>query len=81
MLHELVARSGVVSQGAHDGAGYHAGILFSNTSHDRAHVRPLNHHTYTFGIDEGVEETGDLLRHTLLHLQPSGEHIDDAGDF
>ena len=81
MSQEFAARLALLAERAEHGAGGHAGVVLLDAANHRAHVDALGHDADADGIDDFVDELGDLAGHALLHLKPLGKHIHDARDF
>lgn len=57
------------------------GMLFPHSAHHHTEVARFDHDSDALGLEYLLECVTDLLSETLLDLEPTREHVDDAGDF
>src|SRR5216683_8217553 len=74
---EFVPGLFVLSERAQHRARNGAGVLFLNTAHHHTEVTGLADNTHAFWNDRLLNRLRNLLRETLLNLQPPGEGVHD----
>jgi len=77
---ELGAGLEVVVELAEHGARRGVAVLLLDAAHLHAHVAPFHDHGHAGRIEDLADRLRHLVRQPLLHLQPAGEHVDDARD-
>src|SRR5690606_22859460 len=74
---ELLARPEVLQEDAAHRAGDRLRVLLLHAAHHHAQVVRLDDHPHARGPQRVPHRLRDLVRHPLLHLQPTSEDLDD----
>src|SRR5437763_12581985 len=78
---ELLTRAAVVTQHAMHSGRDRSRALGPDAAQRHAEVLCLDDHADALGCELLIEPIGDLLGQPLLHLQATGEHLDNASEF
>src|SRR5579871_1682299 len=77
-LQKLTSRACVGAEAAEHRACTRGRVLLLDSAHRHAEVRRFDDHRDAERIDFFADRLGDLVRHSLLDLQPACEHFDEA---
>ena len=80
-LQKFTACRHIISETAEHGRGHHFAVLFFDAAHHHAEMLRFDNNTDTFGVDWLHEGFCNLAGKALLHLQSTGEAVDETGEF
>lgn len=79
-LEELLLLAAILLEAASSTAGDGVAAGLTDATHDHAHVSRLSDDAHALGLQHLHDGLGHLASETLLHLQSTCEHLDDADE-